>query len=248
MNTEQRQHCLAALGVVQYLPRDSWQLAVSSAPAQPKLSKVAAPAAAQALLAELSSDSPSAAQQPVAARSTPAAAEPALIATPPTTVSAPASPAAAPVPPAEPVAPLRLALWQADQQWLFIADVSQQLPTNAEQQLLANIASALNAPRLSALELVEWPLAGDSSAAADDPLGHEFLAVLMDARLQSRPVKRVALFSDGDLLARIGAGAGRAMAGLAQVALPPLSAQLADGGCKRRCWQSLKPYAVASGG
>lgn len=233
MNTEQRQHCLAALGVVQYLPRDSWQLPAGSAPVQPKQSKVAAPAAAQALLAELGGDSRAAPAQP------PAEVVPAAIAAPQL--------APTPAPPVEPAAPLRLALWEADQQWLFIADVSQQLPTSREQQLLANIASALNAPRLGALELVEWPLAGDSSAA-DDPLGHEFLAVLIDARLRSRPVKRVALFSDGDLLERIGAGAGRAMAGLAQVALPPLSAQLADGACKQRCWQSLKPYATAAGG
>lgn len=232
MQSEQRQHCLAAFGVVQYLPRDSWQLAATVATPAAKASRVAAPPAAAALLAELA--------DPVA----PAAAEVVAALTPAYSVQASTAPNASLQAAAT---PLQLALWQTDDQWLFIADA---LPAHREQQLLANMAGALDVPRLNAPELIEWPLAGDAHAS-DDPLGHEFLAVLFDARLQNRPVKRVVLLSDtanGGLVARLGERAANAMAGLAQISLPSLGAMLADSSLKRSSWQALQPYRTPADG
>lgn len=226
-----RQQLLAALGVVQYLPRDRWQLhSAAPAPAVPRPAVAPAPAAT-ALLAQLESAANSA-ERPVAA--TPAPAQPA--------------PTAASSAPATVAEPLALALWQAGAEWLFIADASAQLPSSGEQKLLANIARAIQAANLTPLELIEWPLAG-TTADADDPHGHDFLAVLFEARLRSRPVKKVLwLAADQRLSARLGSQALATMAGLVQLQLPSLAQMLAEPARKAHCWSQLQPHLAANSG
>jgi len=225
MPHSQRHQLLAALGVVQYLPRDSWQLPVSVDLRAPGPSKVAAPAA-RALLAKLQDTPPT---------ELPAAPQPA-VATQPSAVE-PSAPAAA-------GEPFKLALWQAGAEWLFIADVSARLPSNAEQKLLANIARSAQAPTLAPLELIEWPLASTVTDSSEDPRGEEFLAVLFEARWQSRPSKRIAwLAADERPLEKVfGAAAVATMAGLLQLQLPSLATMVADPSLKAACWSLLRPH------
>lgn len=228
-------HCnaLNALGVVQYLPRDSWKITAAAKSAAVRPTAVAAPAA-EALLAQLES-------APVAA------AESSKKTVNITKVAAPAAETIAATPAqAQPLQPLKLALWQAGEEWLFIADVSSQLPTSAEQKLLANIARALQSSPLAALELIEWPLPGAGVAPCEDSSGHEFLSVLFDARFQSRPTQKVVWLASRDeidLAAVIGPQAVASMAGLVQLQVPSLPRLLADPALKARCWEKLRPHA-----
>lgn len=237
MPNSQRHQLLAALGVVQYLPRDRWQLPVSVDLRAPRPNKLAAPAA-QALLAELQDAAP-------AERSAPPA--PAVATQPPAL-----EPAALVAPSSETAGePFKLAFWQAGDEWLFIADVSARLPSSAEQKLLANIARAARAPALAPLELIEWPLAGSVAAVSEDPRGEEFLAVLFEARWQSRPSKRIAWLAaeERPLEQALGAPAVATMAGLLQLQLPSLAAMVADPSLKAACWSLLRPHLapLASG-
>ncbi|MFW2422006.1 MAG: hypothetical protein ACN4EJ_05270 [Porticoccaceae bacterium] len=230
-------HCYAlnALGVVQYLPRDSWKITVAAKSAAVRPTAVAAPAAAEALLAQLESAPVAAAESSKKTvnftKVAPLAAE-TIAATPAQT---------------QPLQPLKLALWQAGEEWLFIADVSSQLPTSAEQKLLANIARALHTSPLAALELIEWPLPGAGVAPCEDPFGHEFLSVLFDARFQSRLTQKVVWLASRDeidLAAVIGPQAVASMAGLVQLQVPSLPRLLADPALKARCWERLRPHVL----
>ena len=229
-------HALNALGVVQYLPRDSWKIAAVAQSGAVRPTAVAAPAA-EALLAQLES-------APVAA------AEPSKKTVNISEVAAPAAESITATPAqTQPLQPLKLALWQAGEEWLFLADVSSQLPTSAEQKLLANIARALHTSPLAPLELIEWPLPGASEQPCEDPFGHEFLSVLFDARLQSRPAQKVVWLTSNDAIdlgAVIGAQAVATMAGLVQLQIPSLARMLSDPALKAQSWARLCPHVVPS--
>ncbi|MDC0404301.1 hypothetical protein OAM26_04655 [Porticoccaceae bacterium] len=231
-------HCLVlkALGVVQYLPRDSWKIAAVAQNAAVRPTAVTAPAA-EALLAQLESAPVAAAER---SKKTDNISE----------VAAPvAEPIAATPAQTQPLQPLKLALWQAGEEWLFIADVSSQLPTSAELKLLANIARSLQTSPLAALELIEWPLPGAGVAPREDSSGHEFLSVLFDARFQNRPTQKVVWLASSDaidLAAVIGAQAMASMAGLVQLQIPSLARMLSDPTLKAQSWARLCPYVVPS--
>ena len=86
--------------------------------------------------------------------------------------------------------------WQVSEELLVCTAVEGALADTEQMQLLTNIVNAIGCGinRLPQMDLVEWP--PYPNASGDESEVREFLATLLNARLDSKPVKSIILLGE----------------------------------------------------
>lgn len=86
--------------------------------------------------------------------------------------------------------------WQISEELLVCSGVEGALADTDEMQLLTNMLNAIGCDikRLPQMDLVEWP--PYPNASGDENEVREFLGTLLDARLDSKPVKSILLLGE----------------------------------------------------
>ena len=138
--------------------------------------------------------------------------------------------------------------WQATEELLVCTAVEGALADTNEMQLLTNIVNAIGCGinRLPQMELIEWP--PYPNAAGDESEVREFLATLLNARLDSKPVKSILMLGDSaanwllspDLEQQKETGRVVFSEQTTALLLPSLSSMLENPQQKAHAWKTLQ--------
>ena len=92
---------------------------------------------------------------------------------------------------------VKLSLWQVTESLLVCTLVEGELANRAEMELLTNILNAIGCgiKQLPQMDLLEWP--PYPNAAGDEAEVREFITMSMEARVVKNPIKSVLLLGDG---------------------------------------------------
>jgi len=168
--------------------------------------------------------------------------------------AAAAPPVSTPAQPSEQVASpainieLRLALWQPTEELLVCSSVEDSLPQPEQILLLGNILKAMGqgSGPLPQMELVEWPLYPNMSG--DESEVREFLATLIQARIDSSATKILLLLGDTasqwlltpEQQARVANGQVDVFGQITALLIPSLSMMIEEPSRKRDAWQTIR--------
>ena len=160
----------------------------------------------------------------------------------------------APVVPAEQAAAptaeieLRLALWQPTEELLVCCSAEDSRPQPEHSPVLGNILRAMwhRSGQLPQIELVEWP--PYPNMAGEEAEVREFLATLMQARIDSSATKILLLLGDTvpqwllspEQLASVANGQVDAFGQITALLIPSLAKMIEQPSCKREAWQTLR--------
>ncbi|MDC3264035.1 hypothetical protein OAU51_01755 [Porticoccaceae bacterium] len=252
MQPSQQAYYLQTLGIVQYVPKDS-VLVVKDAPAAfNDLSLDSDPAPAPALAAEERKNVDVAARinlnfdKPAASEKVTPPASPAKSVVPRVAATVRETPAA--------LIEVKFSLWQPNSEVLVCSAVEGPLADTNEMQLLTNILNAVGCGihRLPQMELVEWP--PYPNADGDENEVREFLATLLQARLNARPVKYILLLGESAAEWLLSRQQRSEQPNFGQLALsqetaalivPALSSMIDSPELKSTAWQLLKSVSFA---
>jgi hypothetical protein len=250
---QQRHHqYLQTLGICQYLPRDT---VYDDVAAEPVVAEAGAAAVAKieqpvspieiakkaprtpvdvASLVNLNLDGPT---------------KPAISATKTKIVA----PVEEPAPPAAAIE-VKFSFWQISEELLVCTAVEGALADVQQMQLLSNILNAIGCgvARLPQMEMIEWP--PYPNASGDESEVREFLVTLLNARLDSKPVRSVLLVGEGaanwllspDLQLQQATGRVALSEQATALLLPSLDSMIEAPEQKAIAWQTLQSLLPAS--
>jgi DNA polymerase III psi subunit len=143
---------------------------------------------------------------------------------------------------------VRFALWQASDDLLVCSAVEDSLPDPEQILLLGNILQVMGQATgpLPQMELVEWPPYPNMAGGESDV--REFLATLIQARVDSRGAKIIMLMGDDPVKwllseqqkAGVTNGQVDAFGQVTALLLPSLKMMIDQPGCKRDAWQTIR--------
>ncbi|MDG1164771.1 MAG: hypothetical protein P8N61_05305 [Porticoccaceae bacterium] len=143
---------------------------------------------------------------------------------------------------------LRLALWQPSDELLVCSSVEDSLPDPEQILLLGNILQTMGqgSSHLPQMDVVEWPpypnMAGGESEV------REFLATLIQARIDSKSAKIILLLGDAaaqwlltpEQQAGVTNGQVDVFGQVTALLVPSLKAMIEQPSCKRETWQTIR--------
>ena len=143
---------------------------------------------------------------------------------------------------------VRFALWQASDDLLVCSAVEDSLPDPEQILLLGNILQVMGQATgpLPQMELVEWPPYPNMAGGESDV--REFLATLIQARVDSRGAKIIMLMGDDPVKwllseqqkAAVTNGQVDVFGQVTALLLPSLKMLIDQPGCKRDAWQTIR--------
>ena len=143
---------------------------------------------------------------------------------------------------------LRLALWQPTEELLVCSSVEDALPEPEQILLLGNILQAMGqgSGPLPQMELVEWP--PYPNMAGDETEVREFLATLIQARIDSSATKILLLLGDmaaqwlltPEQQAGVSNGQVDVFGQITGLLIPSLPMMIEQPSCKRDAWQTIR--------
>ena len=143
---------------------------------------------------------------------------------------------------------VRFALWQASDDLLVCSAVEDSLPDPEQILLLGNILQVMGQATgpLPQMELVEWPPYPNMAGGESDV--REFLATLIQARVDSRGAKIIMLMGDAPVKwllseqqkAAVTNGQVDVFGQVTALLLPSLKMLIDQPGCKRDAWQTIR--------
>lgn len=143
---------------------------------------------------------------------------------------------------------VRFALWQASDDLLVCSAVEDSLPDPEQILLLGNILQVMGQATgpLPQMELVEWPPYPNMAGGESDV--REFLATLIQARVDSRGAKIIMLMGDDPVKwllseqqkAAVTNGQVDVFGQVTALLLPSLKMMIDQPGCKRDAWQTIR--------
>ncbi len=143
---------------------------------------------------------------------------------------------------------VRFALWQASDDLLVCSAVEDSLPDPEQILLLGNILQVMGQATgpLPQMELVEWPPYPNMAGGESDV--REFLATLIQARVDSRGAKIIMLMGDAPVKwllseqqkAAVTNGQVDVFGKVTALLLPSLKMLIDQPGCKRDAWQTIR--------